>query len=114
MEHRLKIILIGESDPGKTNLISRYVKNEYNENNHATIGIDYKIFGFDFLGKKIIIHIWDTAGHERFRLGTKNCIKGSDIIILIYSVDERTSFEEIKEYWLPTVKEECRKDANGK
>ena len=114
MKDILKIILFGESDPGKTNLISRYVKNQYSENNIATIGIDSKIFGFDFLGKKIKICIFDTAGQERFRHVTKPYIKGSDIIIFVYSVDDRASFEKIKEYWLPTVKKECRKDGDGK
>ena len=112
MKDILKIILIGEGDPGKTNLINRYVENGDIKNNISTIGTDYKTCGFDFLGKKIKIQLWDTPGQERFRPITKQYIKGSDIIILVYSVDNRRSFEIIKEYWLPTVKEEY--DENGK
>ena len=110
MKDRLKIILIGESDSGKTNLIQRYVNNQYREGKCATIGVDFKIFDFDFSDEKIQIELWDTSGQGRFRIITKPFIKGKDIIILVYSVDDRESFEEIKKYWLPEAKKECRKD----
>ena len=116
MKVTLKIILIGESvqgsAPGKTNLIQRYVNNQYREGSLTTIGVDFKTYDFDFLGKKIKIHLWDTPGQGRFQNITKRNIKGSDIIIMVYSVDDRRSFEKIKTFWLPTVKEECGE--NGK
>ena len=112
MEDILKIILIGESRLGKTNLISRYVNNQYREGEDVTLENDIKEYDFDFSGGKIRIKLWDTPGQERFHCLTRQYIIGVDIIIMVYSVDNRRSFEEIKEYWLPTVKERC--DENGK
>ena len=114
MKDTITITLIGNASSGKSNLASRYAINEYRENSQASSTSDIYKCDFDFSGNKITILLWDTPGHERYRNKSEICIKRGDIIILVYCVDDRRSFEDIKEYWLPTVKEECKNDANGK
>ena len=110
MKDTITIVLIGKLFSGKTTLISRYVSNRYIGNNTLTIGASFRFCDFDFLGKNIKIHLCNVAGQERFRCIAEQFIKRVDIIIMVYSVDDRTSFEKIKTFWLPTVEEECRKD----
>ena len=114
MKDTIKIVLIGELFSGKTTLIFRYVNNQYVNNNISNMSVDFKAFDFYFLGKNIKIELWDTSGRKNFRNITKQYIKGVDIIIMVYSVDDRESFEEIKTFWLPTVKEECEENDDGK
>ncbi len=58
----LKILVIGDSGVGKTNLITRYCDNGFKDTYVATIGIDFKIRKFRFDNISIRLQIWDTAG----------------------------------------------------
>lgn len=64
-EQLIKVVVIGESGSGKTNLIQRLVKNEFDERSPSTIGIDFAIYQFKFQNKLYTTQIWDTAGMER-------------------------------------------------
>ena len=114
MKDTITIILFGETNSGKTNLNRRYAYNEYREDTPITLTIDWCNCNFNFSGKKIKIKLWDTPGRDRFRAVTKSYIRGSDIIILVYSVDNRSSFEKIRTFLLPEVKEECEENGDGK
>ena len=67
-----KLLLLGESNVGKTSIILRYIENLFNESNTSTCGIDVKCKYVSCENKKIRLDIWDTAGQERFRGLTKN------------------------------------------
>ena len=118
MKDTITIILFGETNSGKTNLGRRYAYNEYREDTPITLTIDWCNCNYNFSGKKIKIKLWDTPGQNRFRAITKSYIRsyirGSDIIILVYSVDNRASFEKIITFWLPEIKEECEENGDGK
>ena len=63
----LKIVIIGDSGVGKTNLVSRYLKDSFKEDTKATIGVEFGEKKYTFNNKKIKAQIWDTAGQERYR-----------------------------------------------
>lgn len=58
----MKVIVIGDSGVGKTNLITRFVENKFKPSYTATIGVDFKMKKFKLDDKIIKMQIWDTAG----------------------------------------------------
>ena len=100
-----KTILIGESGVGKTSIIARYINNKYEEGIMSTHGANYisKNVEFEEYNESINFQIWDTAGQEKYRGLTKIFYKDAKIIILVYDISNRKSFEEIKNYWYKQI-----------
>jgi len=94
----LKIILLGDSGVGKSSLINRYVKNEFNEKNSQTIGVDLFTKVTEINGERITLQIWDTGGQERFRSLRTPFYRGADCGILVYSKNDSRSLENVT-YW---------------
>jgi hypothetical protein len=61
------VVLIGDSGVGKTNLLSRFTRNEFNLESKSTIGVEFATRSIQTEGKTIKAQIWDTAGQERYR-----------------------------------------------
>lgn len=96
----VKIIIVGDTGVGKTNIISRFCSKEGEEGDFrdyhvATIGVDFstKIVALD--KSRLKMQIWDTAGQERFKTITETYYKGAAGIILVYAVDSEESFLNI-------------------
>ena len=87
-----KLIIIGDSGVGKTNLILSFVGEPFKENYVATIGVDFKIKTMNVGNRRYKLQIWDTAGQERFKNITQTYYKGAAGIILTYSIIDRSSF----------------------
>ena len=102
-DYLVKVLMVGESGVGKTCLIQRFIKNEFSTNHLSTIAIDFKMKLLKIRGSNIKMQIWDTAGQERFNTLTSGFFKGSDGIILTYSVIDKNSFENIHK-WMVQVK----------
>ena len=99
-----KILLVGDSEVGKTSFILRFCEDTFKEDSLATIGLDTKTKFLKRNDKKIQLIIWDTAGQERFKSLAKNIFKGAQGILLMYSIDKKSSFKAIKD-WLNSIKE---------
>ena len=100
----IKIVLIGETGTGKTNLINVYFGIKFENNVESTLtpescSKDLKINGSNFL-----INIWDTAGQEKYRSMTKIFLKGTKIVILVYDITNKNSFDELN-FWIKSVEE---------
>jgi small GTP-binding protein len=78
-----KVVIVGDSAVGKTNLLLRFVNGEYVTTHITTIGIDFKVKTLKVNGKRLKIQLWDTAGQDRFRTITKTYYKGSAGIVLV-------------------------------
>jgi Ras-related protein Rab-8A len=87
-----KVIIIGDSGVGKTNIITRFCENNFKDSYVATIGVDFKIKTITVGNRKYKLQIWDTAGQERFKNITQTYYKGAAGIILTYSISDRNSF----------------------
>jgi Ras-related protein Rab-1A len=94
-----KVLLLGNSDVGKSSLILRYVDQVWNEVFVPTIGVDFKVKTLTIDNKQIKMQIWDTAGQERFRNVISSYFKGSHGILLVYDITNRDSFKNL-ENWL--------------
>lgn len=99
-----KIVVIGESSVGKTALINKFVNGDkpFKEDHVTTIGVDFnaKIFKVDDTICKL--HLWDTAGLERFRIITKQYYRGANGIVFVYDLTNEKSFEQLN-YWFNDV-----------
>ena len=100
----IKIILLGESGVGKTNLINISLDREFEQNSTSTIHSSYLEGILDYNNKKYTYALWDTAGQEIYRSLNKIFIKGSKIILFVYAINNDQSFKEI-EYWINSAKE---------
>ena len=98
-----KIVIIGDSGVGKTNLISRYLKNDFKPETKATIGVEFSDKEYIYKNKNIKIQIWDTAGQERYRSLTSMYYKGAKGAIFVYDISSKNSFENIDK-WLIEMK----------
>ena len=95
-----KLILIGDSTVGKTNLLVKYVDRKSPENIISTIGIEFKNKTINLKnGRTIKLQIWDTSGQEKFRALTKNYFRGCSAGLFVFDVTNENSFENISD-WL--------------
>ena len=112
-----KVVLLGEAEINKTSIISRFINNTFDENKFSTTGASYaiRIMTFDeYGGKSVKFEIWDTACQEKYRSLTHIFCKDIDVAILVYDITNRKTFEEIKNYWYPLVKENAPKNTSKK
>ena len=107
--NEIKAILLGESGVGKTSIIKRYLNNEFNPTSISTLGTYSNTKAIIKNNIKYNIDIWDTTGQEKYHSITNLFIKGSDIIILVYSINSRSSFDGLN-FWCNSVKEKIERD----
>ncbi|KAM7263437.1 hypothetical protein ACFE04_001120 [Oxalis oulophora] len=98
-DYLFKIVLIGDSAVGKSNLLSRFARNEFDNNSKATIGVEFQTQVVEIDGKEIKAQIWDTAGQERFRAVTSAYYRGAFGALIVYDITRRDTFESVKR-WL--------------
>jgi len=95
----LSILLLGNSDTGKTSLLMKYVKNQYKESYISTVGLDTFMKDLKINEEDVRLHLMDTSGQERFKSLAQSYYNKVDGIIFVFDVTNRESFEGIK-YWL--------------
>ena len=100
----IKIILIGDSGTGKTNLITVAAGYEFNSNSLTTRACSYiqKIYKINNAEYKV--NVWDTIGQEKYRALTKIFVKESKIVIFVYDITNRNSFDSLP-FWKKIVDE---------
>ena len=104
-----KLLLIGESNVGKTSIILRYIDNEFKPSGISTCGVDVKVKFVSLDNTKIRLDIWDTAGQERFKGLAKNYFRGANGFILVYDITNKTSFDKLRG-WMNDAKEKIEND----
>ena len=110
-EYVFKVLLLGDSEVGKSCFLMRYSDNVFVENYITTIGLDYKLKTVKLdNGKTIKVQLWDTAGQDKYRTIAKNYYKGSHGILLLYDITKLSSFDNIRE-WIRDIKEEVDENA---
>lgn len=84
-----KFIIIGDSGVGKTNILTRFCEDVFNQTHVATIGVDFNVRTIQIDDKKLKIQLWDTAGQQRFKTITETYYKGAAGIVLVYDVTNK-------------------------
>lgn len=99
-----KVVLVGDSGVGKTNLLSRFTRNEFNAESKSTIGVEFATRNVQIKGKTVRAQIWDTAGQERYRAITSVYYRGAVGALVVYDITKTLSFENLDK-WLNELKE---------
>ena len=97
-EMMFKVVLVGDSFVGKTNIMSKYLKNEFHEDSKATVGVEFGSKQFKIEGHTIKAQIWDTAGQERYKAITSAYYKGAKGAFVVYDITRKGSFESIEKW----------------
>jgi small GTP-binding protein len=98
-----KIIIIGHSFVGKSCLSIKAAKNVFENYYTSTVGFEFFSMLYKINSKIIRLQIWDTCGQEEYRSLIQNFYRNASLAILVYSIDKRTSFENL-EVWLNEIK----------
>lgn len=104
----LKLLMIGETNVGKSSILLRFTEDEFNENMQSTVGMDYKTKQITIDGNTVKLAIWDTAGQERFRTLTPSYYRDGQGAILMFDVTDRHTFTKL-ETWLNELNTYCNK-----
>lgn len=97
-------MLIGDSGVGKSNLLSRFTRNEFNLESKSTIGVEFATRSMKIENKTIKAQIWDTAGQERYRAITSAYYRGAVGALLVYDISKHQTFENV-DRWLTELRE---------
>ena len=108
-EFIFKVLLLGNSNVGKSSLYLRFVDDIWNDTFVPTIGVDFKIKTFEIDEKKIKMQIWDTAGQERFKNIIASYYRGAHGILLLYDVTDKDSFRNLSN-WLIEIEKNGSKN----
>ena len=102
-DYKCKLLVIGDSEVGKTSVLSRYTKDIFNLNYLATAGIEFFTKDDIIDNKKIRIELWDPAGQEKFHSLTAGFFRNAEGIIVMFDVTNPISFENIRN-WVESIK----------
>ncbi|XP_073301297.1 ras-related protein RABA1f-like [Primulina huaijiensis] len=102
-DYLFKVVLIGDSGVGKTNLLSRFSRNEFSQSSKSTIGVEFATRSIQVDDKVMKAQIWDTAGQERYRAITSAYYRGAVGALIVYDVTRHVTFENV-ERWLKELR----------
>ncbi|KAG4166682.1 hypothetical protein ERO13_A13G147900v2 [Gossypium hirsutum] len=102
-DYLFKVVLIGDSGVGKSNLLSRFTRNEFSLESKSTIGVEFATRSIRVDDKVVKAQIWDTAGQERYRAITSAYYRGAVGALLVYDVTRHVTFENV-ERWLKELR----------
>ncbi|XP_058501895.1 EF-hand calcium-binding domain-containing protein 4B isoform X1 [Solea solea] len=104
-----KIVLVGNSNVGKTSLLQRFCDDCFHAGTSATVGVDFSVKTITVDNSQVALQLWDTAGQERYRSITKQFFRKADGVVVMYDVTSEQSFTAVRQ-WLTSVKEGAGED----
>ena len=102
--YSIKIVVVGDSGVGKSNVLNRFVHNEFNHDSKATVGVELNTKSYKINEKIIKVHLWDTAGQERYKSITAAYYKGARGAMIIYDITKIETFKSVDK-WYKEIKE---------
>jgi small GTP-binding protein len=108
-DYKFKVVVIGDSGVGKTNLIKRFITNTFSDNSKATVGVEFITKSYKINNQIFKIELWDTAGQERYKSITAVYYKGAKGALVVYDTTSKMSFNNIDK-WLAEIKDKTSND----
>lgn len=108
IDYVFKVVVVGDSAVGKSQIIGRFTKDEFCFDSKSTIGVEFQTRSITINRKRIKAQIWDTAGQERYRAVTSAYYRGALGAMLVYDITKRHTFDHVAR-WL----EELRSHADN-
>ncbi|XP_052216510.1 ras-related protein Rab-11A-like [Dreissena polymorpha] len=93
-----KVVLIGDSGVGKSNLLLRYTKDEFRFDSASTIGVEFATRSLEIDGRTIKAQVWDTAGQDRYRAITRAYYRGAVGALIVYDIHKRDTFDNVNKW----------------
>ncbi|KRH95137.1 GTPase Rab11/YPT3, small G protein superfamily [Pseudoloma neurophilia] len=109
-DHLFKIVLIGDSGVGKTNLLDQLTRKGFSDETKATIGVEFATKTFKIENSTIKAQIWDTAGQERYRAITSAYYRGTLGALIVYDITRKSSLTNSTQHWLTQLKDSAGED----
>jgi small GTP-binding protein len=113
-DRSIKVILIGDSKVGKTNILSRLVNNEFNEKHIPSLSLEYYNHSIKINNYIIRMQIWDTAGQEKTNSLISNYYRSAEVAIFVYSINNSKSYNSIQEWYRELINESNEDNNNVK
>ena len=95
----IKTIILGESHVGKTNIVNKLYGNDF-ETKHKPTSLSYNSMVKNYFKYSLEFHFWDTSGSQVYRSLNNTFMNNAEVAILVYDITSKSSFDEIKNYWL--------------
>ncbi|CAL5970741.1 Rab11 [Hexamita inflata] len=106
-----KIVIIGESGVGKSNILTRYISNTFQLDHASTIGVEFSLKDIKIKHKeqtyRVKSQIWDTAGQERYRSLAVSFFRGAVGALVVYDISQDATFEKVEE-WIQQIKNQAK------
>uniref|UniRef100_A0A1J3I4X0 Ras-related protein RABA4b n=1 Tax=Noccaea caerulescens TaxID=107243 RepID=A0A1J3I4X0_NOCCA len=109
VDYVFKVVLIGDSAVGKSQLLARFARDEFSMDSKATIGVEFQTRTLVIEEKSVKAQIWDTAGQERYRAVTSAYYRGAVGAMLVYDITKRETFDHIPR-WLEELRAHADKN----
>ncbi|VFR02367.1 unnamed protein product [Cuscuta campestris] len=109
IDYVLKVVLIGDSAVGKSQLLARFARNDFSVDSKSTIGVEFQTRTVVIDQKSVKAQIWDTAGQERYRAVTSAYYRGALGAMLVYDITKRQTFEHVVR-WLEELRDHADKN----
>ncbi|CAI9109521.1 OLC1v1009355C1 [Oldenlandia corymbosa var. corymbosa] len=109
VDYVFKVVLIGDSAVGKSQILARFARNEFSLDSKATIGVEFQTRTLVIQHKSVKAQIWDTAGQERYRAVTSAYYRGAVGAMLVYDITKRQTFDHIPR-WLEELRAHADKN----
>ena len=110
-EFMFKVVLVGDMSVGKTNIIAKYLKNDFSEDYKTTIGEEFHSKIAKVEGHVVKAQIWDTCGQERFKSITDSYYKGAKGAFVVYDITRKNTFESV-DSWISALRSAADKNLN--
>ena len=97
-EFKFKVVIVGDSSVGKTNLVKRFMNNTFLKDSKATVGVEFMSKTFIVNKKVFKVELWDTAGQERYKAITAAYYKGAKGAMIVYDVTSKSTFDNVDKW----------------
>jgi Ras-related protein Rab-7A len=98
-KHLYKVLILGDSNVGKTSLMNAYILRRFTQHYKATIGADFMTKDICIRDNIITLQIWDTSGQERYNSLGMPFYRGAECCIFIYDVTKASSLENVHKWY---------------
>jgi len=103
-DYSIKIVVVGDSGVGKSNILTRYAQDEFNQDSKATVGVELYTKTYKISDKVVKVHLWDTAGQERYKSVTAAYYRGAKGAMIVYDITRPESFNNVDK-WFNEIRE---------
>jgi len=97
--YEIKVAIIGNCSVGKSSLVQRVTSGSFNDKSSSTIGAAFCVFNHKTENNNYKYQMWDTAGQERFKSLVPVYLRGSNIVLIVFDLTSRSSFEDSIGHW---------------